>query len=168
MDKTEKLKNIILKKYGSIRKFAKIADIPSTTLTSSLDRGIGGMGVDRVIKICDILNIDVKTFEPIETNVVSVTINKYSKKESVLLNDFNKLNEIGKNKVINYTQDLKDMPKYKKENSTIPKPDKKRHIWEEEGKEYLMPIACHNDGLSDEEKENMDNIINNFLKKQNK
>ena len=66
--------------------------------------------------------------------------------------DLRKLNDIGKNKVINYTKDLIEMPKYQK------------HICEEEEKEHLMPIACHNDNLTDEEKENMDNIIDDFLK----
>ncbi|EHP46944.1 hypothetical protein HMPREF9476_02294 [Clostridium perfringens WAL-14572] len=28
-----------------------------------------------------------------------------------------------------------------------------------------MPIACHDDGLTDEEKENMDKIIDEFLKR---
>ena len=62
MDKTEKLKHIILSKYNSVREFSKIVEIPSTTLTSALDKGIGGMAVDRIIKICDVLNIDIKTF----------------------------------------------------------------------------------------------------------
>lgn len=71
MDKTKKLKNIILNKYSSIREFARVAEIPSTTLTSALDKDIGGMAVDRVIKICEILNIDIKTFDPIESNIDS-------------------------------------------------------------------------------------------------
>lgn len=68
MTKTEKLKHIILSKYNSIREFARIAEIPSTTLTSALDKDIGGMAVDRVIKICEILNVDIKTLEPLEQN----------------------------------------------------------------------------------------------------
>lgn len=168
MDKTKKLKNIILNKYGSIREFAKVANIPSTTLTSSLDRGIGGMAVDRVIKICDILNIDIKTFEPIENNIISKTENKLSKKEENLLSNFNKLNDDGKDKVITYTKDLTETPKYQKENTVNETPKRIKHIWEEPGKEYLMPVAAHDDGLTDEEKENMNNIINEFLKNKNK
>ncbi|MDK0979392.1 XRE family transcriptional regulator [Clostridium perfringens] len=161
MNKTEKLKHIILSKYNSIREFSKIVEIPSTTLTSALDKGIGGMAVDRIIKICDVLNIDVKTFEPLEN--MSKDTNNYSEEEQQHIEDFRKLNNLGKNKVINYTKDLIEMPKYQKDNvTTLPKREKQ--IWEEPGKEYLMPIACHDDGLTDEEKENMNNIIDNFLK----
>lgn len=42
-------------------------------------------------------------------------------------------------------------------------PKKEKYIWEEPGKEHLMPVACHDDGLTDEEKETMNNIINEFL-----
>lgn len=161
MNKTEKLKHIILSKYNSIREFSKIVEIPSTTLTSALDKGIGGMAVDRIIKICDVLNIDVKTFEPLEN--MSKDTNNYSEEEQQHIEDLRKLNNIGKNKVINYTKDLIEMPKYQKDNvTTLHKREKQ--IWEEPGKEYLMPIACHDDGLTDEEKENMNNIIDNFLK----
>lgn len=72
MDKTQKLKKIILAKYNSVREFAKIIDIPSSTLNSALEKGIGGMAVDRVIKICDELNIDVKTFDPIHQENVKI------------------------------------------------------------------------------------------------
>ncbi|MFY8263182.1 XRE family transcriptional regulator [Clostridium perfringens] len=161
MNKTEKLKHIILSKYNSIREFSKIVEIPSTTLTSALDKGIGGMAVDRIIKICDVLNIDVKTFEPLEN--MSKDTNNYSEEEQQHIEDLRKLNDIGKNKVVTYTKDLIEMPKYQKDNvTTLPKREKQ--IWEEPGKEYLMPIACHDDGLTDEEKENMNNIIDNFLK----
>ncbi len=74
MDKTKKLKEIILSKYGSIREFSKIINIPSATLTSALDKGIGEMADDRVGKICEVLNLDIKTFEPFEeTSITSTT-----------------------------------------------------------------------------------------------
>ena len=72
MTKTEKLKRIILDRYGSIREFSKIIEIPSTTLTSALDKGIGGMAVDRIIKICDTLDIDIKTFEPLNSRYKTI------------------------------------------------------------------------------------------------
>lgn len=90
--------------------------------------------------------------------------NNYSKEEETHIEDLRKLNDTGKKKVITYTKDLIEMPKYQKDNNVTTLPERKKQIWEEEGKEHLMPIACHNDNLSDEEKENMDNIINDFLK----
>nr|DAO81065.1 MAG TPA: hypothetical protein [Caudoviricetes sp.] len=166
MNKTEKLKHIILSKYSSIREFSKIVEIPSTTLTSALDKGIGGMAVDRIIKICETLNIDIKTFEPINNEQK----NLYSEEEKEHLNNFRNLNNLGKEKVITYTKDLLDNPKYQKEehNKVVELPKKEKQIWEEEGKEHLMPIACHDDNLTDEEKaivnEKINDILNNLDK----
>ncbi|MDU4910593.1 helix-turn-helix domain-containing protein [Clostridium baratii] len=147
MNKTEKLKHIILSKYNSIREFSKIVEIPSTTLTSALDKGVGGMAVDRIIKICDVLNIDIKTFEPLEN--MSKDNNNYSEEEKNHIEDLRKLNDIGKKKVITYTKDLIEMPKYIKETES----------------DYLAPIAAHDDNLTDEEKAVMDQKINEYLKK---
>lgn len=165
MDKTEKLKHIILSKYSSVREFSKIVEIPSTTLTSALDKGIGGMAVDRIIKICDALNIDIKTFEPINNE----KDNLYTEEEDQHIRDLRRLNNLGREKVITYTKDLLDNPKFINNDElcatkVVELPKREKFIWEEPGKEHLMPVACHDDGLSDEEKENMNNIINNFLK----
>ena len=84
---------------------------------------------------------------------------------NLLLDTVESLNNNGINKVINYAKDLSEMPKYQKESNISPLPKREKQIWEEPGKEYLMPIACHDDGLTDEEKENMDKIIDEFLKR---
>ncbi len=109
MTKTEKLKNIILSRYGSIREFSKIVGIPSTTLTSALDRDIGGMAVDRVIKICDSLDLNVKTFEPLDTHSKESIL---SKEESMILFNFNKLNDLGKNEANKRVAELTEIAKY--------------------------------------------------------
>lgn len=109
MTKTEKLKNIILSRYGSIREFSKIVGIPSTTLTSALDRDIGGMAVDRVIKICDALDLNVKTFEPLDTHSKESIL---SKEESMILFNFNKLNDLGKNEANKRVAELTEIAKY--------------------------------------------------------
>lgn len=142
MDKTKKLKNIILNKYSSIREFARIAEIPSTTLTSALDKDIGGMAVDRVIKICEILNIDIKTFDPIESNINSMDqqyIEKEEKENAIsikdrkLLNNFNKLNEVGKDEAIKRVSELTLIPSYIKDQSASD----------------IKTIAAHNDHLTE-------------------
>lgn len=66
MNKSDKLKSIILSKYKSLREFSSAVGIPNTTLVSALDRGIEGMAIEKVIQICDFLHIDIKTFEPIQ------------------------------------------------------------------------------------------------------
>lgn len=153
MNKTEKLKHIILSKYSSIREFSKIVEIPSTTLTSALDKGIGGMAVDRIIKICDVLNIDIKTFEPLEN--ISQSIN-YSEEEKKHIEDLRKLNDLGKTKVFSYTKDLLEMPKYSLDTEFA------TTLLNYEQNPYL--VACHDDNLTDEEKALMNEKISNALK----
>lgn len=147
MDKTEKLKHIILSKYNSVREFSKVVEIPSTTLTSALDKGIGGMAVDRIIKICDVLNIDIKTFEPLE--VISQN-NTLSQDETTLLENYNKSNDEGKKMILSYSDYISK--NYKETNSKIVElPANKKETWEEEGKEHLMPVAAHAKENSTEE-----------------
>lgn len=49
------------------------------------------MAIDRIIKICDALNIDIKTFDPI----IESTNNNLSDDETTLLKNYNKLNDTG-------------------------------------------------------------------------
>lgn len=104
MDKSQKLKDIILSKYKSIREFSKIIGIPNSTLVTALDNGIGGMAVDKVIRICEELNIDIKTFDPIVN--VSFTTEMLVSNESDHIKNYRLLNENGKKKVDEYMIDL--------------------------------------------------------------
>ena len=87
-------------------------------------------------------------------------------KDNILLNNFNKLNEDGKDEAIKRVQELTELSKYKKEkdNKIVELPKKEKQIWEEEGKEHLMPIACHDDNLTDEERAIVNEKINEILK----
>ncbi|MBD5642727.1 helix-turn-helix transcriptional regulator [Clostridium botulinum] len=85
--------------------------------------------------------------------------NSLNDKEELLLDNFNKLNDLGKDKVITYTKDLLDNSKYSLANDEI------SATLEKESKQYLMPIASHDDDLSTEEKNTMDQRINEFLNK---
>lgn len=58
MSRELRLRNLILDRYSSLRRFAKEADIPYSTLLTLLSRGIGGASFDIVIQICRKLNID--------------------------------------------------------------------------------------------------------------
>ena len=58
MNREQKLRNLILDKFVSLRKFTFEADIPYSSLTTILDRGIAGASFDTVIKICKTLEID--------------------------------------------------------------------------------------------------------------
>lgn len=55
----EKLKELIINKYGSIRQFALKISIPYTTVDSILKRGLDNSNVGNVIKICRYLDISI-------------------------------------------------------------------------------------------------------------
>lgn len=57
MSTEEKLKDLILKRYHSIREFTIAIDIPYTTMDSIFRRGVGNSSVSNVIKICKALGI---------------------------------------------------------------------------------------------------------------
>ena len=52
-----KLKDLILNRYHSIREFTIAIDMPYTTMDSIFRRGIGNSSVTNVIKICKALGI---------------------------------------------------------------------------------------------------------------
>lgn len=95
--KSEKLKNIIKSQYPSIRSFADAVGIPYTTLVTALKNGIGGMAVEKVILICEKLNIDIQTFDSISTkDTDSFPILPVEKE---LIKKFRALDERGKKSV---------------------------------------------------------------------
>lgn len=144
----------------SYQDLASKTNMSKSTLQRYETGSIKNMPVDKLGIIATALDVSplwLLGFDENENN------NKLSNEEQNHIEDLRKLNNLGKNKVINYTKDLIEMPKYQKDNVTALH-KREKQIWEEPGKEYLMPIACHDDGLTDEEKENMNNIIDNFLK----
>ncbi|MGG7176231.1 helix-turn-helix domain-containing protein [Clostridium paraputrificum] len=93
--------------------------------------------------------------------------NKHNKNsyENKLLNSFNKLNDEGKNEAIKRVDELTELSKYKKEqdNNILELPTKKKELWEEDGKEHLMPIASHDrvGEFTEEDYKHDDDIMNN-------
>ena len=62
MNREQKLRNLILDRYPSLRQFAIEADIPYSTLMTLLSRDIGGASFDVIIKICKQLDVDPMEF----------------------------------------------------------------------------------------------------------
>lgn len=58
MNRELKLRNLILDRYSSLRRFAIEADIPYSTLMTILSRDVGGASFDVVVKICKQLKIE--------------------------------------------------------------------------------------------------------------
>lgn len=112
------------------------------------------------------LALDISFSELINPRNIPININKSIdkfKNEYVdFIIDFEQLNDEGKNKVINYTKDLLDNPNYQKESNITPLPKKEKQIWEEPGKEYLMPKASHDKegDFTEEEYKHDDDLMN--------
>ena len=58
MNREQKLRNLILNRYTSLRQFAIETDIPYSTLMMLLSRDIGGASFDIVILICKKFDVD--------------------------------------------------------------------------------------------------------------
>ena len=59
MNVEEKLKELILANYKSIRAFTVAASIPYSTVDNIFKRGIGGTAVTTVVRICDLLGLSL-------------------------------------------------------------------------------------------------------------
>lgn len=66
MNREQRLRNLILDKYVSLRQFAVQANIPYSTLTTLLSRDLGGASFDRVMQICRALNMNPSELYPEE------------------------------------------------------------------------------------------------------
>lgn len=55
----EKIKELIITRYGTVKWFAKKIDVPYTTIDTILKRGVLNSNVLNVIKICNELGINV-------------------------------------------------------------------------------------------------------------
>ena len=113
MSVEEKLKELILANYKSIRAFTVAAGIPYSTVDNIFKRGIGGTAVTTVVKICDLLEITVEglthgAIEPRESQASLTPI------QVSLLDAFDQLNEEGQTKAVEYVEDLVLTGRYKK------------------------------------------------------
>ena len=132
MDKTEYIKELIKNTGLNLKSFAERSGIPYTTLRSMLERGVENASVNNVIKVCRALNICVESLYE-QCNNIQLT-----KEEKLLLDNYNSLNNIGKEKLLDYSNDLIGNVKYIYKKPTT--------------------MAAHDDNLTDEEKEQSLNI----------
>ena len=54
------LKELIIKKYGSLKKFSETIDMPWTTLDSILKRGVANSNISNVLKITKELGLNTE------------------------------------------------------------------------------------------------------------
>lgn len=65
------LKEMIIDKYGSMKKFSEIIEMPWTTLDSILKRGVANSNISNVLKITRELEIDAEKL--VDGKIVSTT-----------------------------------------------------------------------------------------------
>lgn len=53
----ERLKDLIVRNYGSLRKFSEACEMPYGTVDTIIRRGINKANVQNIIKICNVLEI---------------------------------------------------------------------------------------------------------------
>lgn len=103
----EKIKKMIIKKYGSLRYFCNKIDVPYSTIDSILKRGIAKANVLNVIKICNALGLSVDSLkhgiiEPAETTETEqVTPEEFANEVRSLLCKTNNLTEQQKQHLLN-------------------------------------------------------------------
>lgn len=102
----EKLKQLILSRYSSVKSFAEENGMPYSTVRSILERGIMNANVENAIKICSALGIRPEIFSPLL---------EISKSKSDILPIYNRLEEPRQEKVLDFAKGQLD----EQENSKV-------------------------------------------------
>lgn len=109
MTKAEILKKEILRQYRSVRQFAMDMEIPYSTLVTALERGIEGMAYGTVIKMCDKLSLNPVDFTALERDT---SLGAHLLENRVMQN-YMKLNKVGREKILELMDDFAEIEKYK-------------------------------------------------------
>ena len=136
---------------------ANLSGVPKGTLDKILSGITKDPKLGTLKALAKVLNCTLDDFDD-STNIPN---SKLSKDESVLLDNYTKLNQLGKNKLLEYSNDLIETPKYI-ENTVIP-------LEEAKTLQDLNPeiLAAHDDDLTNEEKAEADRRILEYLKTHN-
>ena len=95
MNKEEKVLRLIKTRgFSSQAEFCRYIDIPKSTFSTIIKRGLGNASIDNVLKICKGLDITVDEIMKIEKDTFVV-----ADKEKDLLKNYRKLNEESKIKI---------------------------------------------------------------------
>ncbi len=109
MTKAEMLKKEILRQYRSVRQFSLDMGIPYSTLVTALERGIDGMAYGTVIRICDKLRLNPVDFSSLEDDAALGGLLL----ENRVMKNYVKLNQSGRDKILELMEDFTQIDKYK-------------------------------------------------------
>ena len=118
----EQLKKIILDRYKSVRAFTQAVDIPYSTVDTMFKRGIYGTGVSTILKLFQALDLDVESIstgelKPKTKNAPVQDESDFKKKR--LIHNYDQLNELGQDTLVNYSDDLASMSKYTEDEAAV-------------------------------------------------
>lgn len=88
----DKLKKVIQLRFGSIRKFSKACGIPTSTLSTIFKRGLLNTTTDKLIDICDTL--EISTDDLVRGRIVYKK--DVQEEQNIFLDKFNSLSERSK------------------------------------------------------------------------
>lgn len=117
----EQLKSEILSRYKSVRSFTTTINIPYSTLDSVFKRGITNAGVSTMIKVFTALDLDIESISsgklerksPCTTEIVPGEDNPESDSlRSTLLHNFDQLNQEGRERLVETSDDMVSSGKY--------------------------------------------------------
>jgi hypothetical protein len=107
--KAEILRKEILRQHKSVRSFALELGIPYSTVVTALDRGVEGMAYGTVMKMCEELSLNPVDFSYLEKDAsLSALV-----LENRVMQNYMKLNEEGKEKILALMDDFAQIEKYK-------------------------------------------------------
>lgn len=89
MNIEDRLKSLILERYGSVREFTMSINMPYSTFDTILKRGIPNATVSNIIKICEALNISADALakgEIVRVNKVSPSLERSQDVSEILKN----------------------------------------------------------------------------------
>lgn len=117
MESTEtRVKEIIISRYGSLKKFCEAIGMPWTTLDSILKRGIANSNITNVMKITKELKIDTESLasgiilNSTGTNIVETDM--HIKDSPKIMHYYEMLNDIGKHEATKRVEELTHLPQY--------------------------------------------------------
>ena len=93
----KELRELIERRYGSVRQLSIEIDMPASTINSILKRGIANSNVENVLKICSALGIRPEIF----SSLIENTDDKYKEIVSI----YKKLDQTRQEKVLNFASD---------------------------------------------------------------
>ena len=139
----EKLKQLILSRYSSVKSFAEENGMPYSTVRSILERGIMNANVENAIKICSALGIRPEIFSPLL---------EISKSESDILPIYNRLEEPRQEKVLDFAKGQLD----EQENSKVVSIFNKSQDDEDYITDYVEGLVAAGHGTSQEDNLHME------------